>query len=365
MHAYYYTQSRRRPIVLLNGTTQSQTQDSSSEIDKLLKANTTLAVWLIFFGIGGGLLALYYRRIGYLPEMEWNAALVYLFVCSVFGGVVGLVLTMSLYLPGVIWCDIIIFEKTLDNHLTYYAQYDDPSGKQTKRKEPCIKSIMYYLGLLFLGAIVLSHPFLLTRFYWAVAAAISTITFFLMRQIFRSVLKPLDKTITRQIFKYSSWFTLSVILNQISMYVFYRLANRVTDLYDFLVLAGICVSSVWISTHVVAAAHRHYSRQALVFALVAAVVLVAIGDRFNHLSMKLMNSYGIGDDVAYNLLVDEKGSKILEDLNVAKCGTRKLENVNILSKVGEHYFVRACGQRFTLPKLYVESIIKLDKPIAR
>ena len=351
-------------IVSQNGVAQNQPQQSSSGLEKLLTANMSLAVWLIFLAIGGGLLARYYVKIGYLPEMEWNAALVYLFVCSVWGSVIGLVLTMSLYLPGVIWCDIIIFEKTLDNHLTYYAQYDDPSGKQPIRKEPCIKSIMYYLGLLFLGAIAISHPFLLTKFYWVTAAAISVLTFFVMRRIFRSVLPTPDKTTTRQIFKYSSWFTLSVILNQISMYVFYILANRLTNRYEFLVLAGMCVSSVWISTHVVAAGHRHYPRQTLVFALVAAVVLVAIGDRFNHLSMNLMNSYGIGDDIVYNLLVDEKGSKILEDLNVAKCGTRKLKNVNILSKVGEHYFVRAGGQRFTLPKSHVESIIKLDDPTA-
>src|SRR5215510_1180620 len=158
MQTNYYAPSRRRLIPFQNGTAQNQ--QSSSGLEKLLQANTTLAVWLIFLAIGGGLLARYYLKINYLPEMEWNAALIYLFICSVWGGVIGLLLTMSLYLPGVIWCDIIIFETTLDNHLTYRAEYEDASGKRSIRKEPCIRSIIGWLGIPFFLALMTSHSFL-------------------------------------------------------------------------------------------------------------------------------------------------------------------------------------------------------------
>jgi hypothetical protein len=327
-------------ILSQNGTAQNQAEESSSKLDKLLKANTPLAVWLIFLGIGGGLLALYYIRIGYLPEMEWNAALVYLFVCSIFGGVIGLVLTMSLYLPGVIWCDIIIFERTLDNHLTYYAEHDEPSGRQTRRKEPCIKSIVYYLGLPFLVVLVISHWCLQYDFYWAFAALILVATFVGMQLLFRWRLKPLDQTTTKQIIKYSSWFTLSVFLNQISMYVIYILANRTSVGKDFLVLTAMCTTSVWISAHVVAVRHRYSQWQALVFALVAAVVLLATADRFNNLSMKLMNRYGIGDSKKFNLLVKPDLVPLLKSEGVHTCGQQHVCNVEILSKMGDHYFVR-------------------------
>ena len=41
--------------------------------------------------------------------------------------------------------------------------------------------------------------------------------------------------------------------------------------------------------------HRYYPRQALVAALVMAVVLLFWADRFSDLSMKLMSRYGVGD----------------------------------------------------------------------
>lgn len=357
-------------IVSQNGAAQNQPQQLSSEIDKFLIANTSLTVWLIFLGIGGGLLALYYLRIGYLPDMEWNAALIYLFVCSVWGGVIGILLSISLYLPGVIWSDIIVFEPVLDNHLSYYAEHDDPSGKRSMRKEPCIKSIMRYLGLPFLTLLLLSHFCLraskrdirpIDFYYWLIAALLLVGSFFFMRWIFRRRLKPREKspeehkTINRQIFRYSIWFTISVFLNQISMYVIYRLADRTPDRTDFLVLTGICTLLVWISTQVVAVRHRYNPRQALVAALVAAVVLLLTADRFSDLSMKLMSRYGVGEGKEVILVVNEKGSKTLEDLGFAK-GTWRLEKVNILSKMGDHYFVKLGAHSFTLQKSEVESI---------
>jgi hypothetical protein len=360
---YDYIPSRRSFI----GTTQNQPQESSRELDQLLKANTPLAVWLIFLGLGGGLLALYYKRIGYLPEMEWNAALVYLFVCSIFGGLIGLVLTMSLYLPGVIWCENIIFERPIDNHLTYYAEHDEPSGRRVRRKEPCIKSIVYYLGLPFLGVLLISHLFLQCDFYWAIAVSILVVTFLGMRQFLRWRLNPLDETTTKQIIKYSSWFTFSVFLNQVSMYVIYVLANRTPVRKDFLVLTAMCTTSVWISTHVVAVRHRYNQRQALVFALVAAVVLLSTADRFNNLSMKLLNRYGIGDYKRVNLLVTDDVVPLLNSEGVCTCGPQHVCNVEILSKIGDHYFVRVDGRvdmkvvrvEITLPKKDVIAIRRL------
>ena len=50
----------------------------SGEVIEILKGNTTLAVWLVFLGFGGGLLTLYYARIGYLPDIEWNLSLIHI-----------------------------------------------------------------------------------------------------------------------------------------------------------------------------------------------------------------------------------------------------------------------------------------------
>jgi hypothetical protein len=358
-------------------------QPPSSELEKLLQATTTLTVWLIFLAIGGGLLARYYLRINYLPEMEWNAALVYLFVCSVWGGVIGLLLTISLYLPGVIWCEIIIFETTLDNQLTYFGEHDEPSGKRSIRKEPCIRSIIRYLGAPFFAALIISHFCLLTStqdikpldfVFWALAVVLLAFSFFGMRQIFRGRIKPETypddkrKTISRQIFRYSIWFTLSVLLNQISMYVIYRLADRTPNLTHFLILTGLCPLIVCISTQVVAVRHRYYPRQAVVAALVAAGLLLFTADQFSDLSMKLMRRYGIGEDKRFNLLVKPELIPLLKSEGVQTCGQQHVCNVEILSKIGDHFFVRVDREvdkkvvgrlEITLPKSEVIAIRRL------
>src|SRR5262249_22928789 len=135
----------------------TQPQQEESGFDKLLIANISLALWIIFLAIGGGILALYYARIGYLPEIEWNATLTYLFICSINGGVIGLALMMCLYLPGIIWSEFIVFDSTMDNYLTYELEHKEPMGKVSLRKEPCMRSIRAYLGLPFLWALLTSH----------------------------------------------------------------------------------------------------------------------------------------------------------------------------------------------------------------
>ena len=372
-------------IVSQNGADQNQPQESSNGIDKFLIANTSVTVWLIFLGIGGGLLARYYLRIHYLPEMEWNAALVYLFVGSVWGGVIGLMLTMSLYLPGVIWCDIMIFETLLDNQLSYYADHHDRLGKRSIRKEPCIKSIMIWLGIPFFLALLDSHLLLRISnmskdsridFYWVFALLLVVLVFFAMRGIFLFLLKPNKDTAegritNRQIFKYCTWFAISVLLNQISMYVIYRLADRTPGRSAFLVLTVLCTFLVWGSTHVVAVRHLYYPRQALVAALMTAVVLLAVADQFSDLSMKLMSRYGIGEDKKFNLLVKPDLVPLLKSERVRTCGQQHVCNVEILSKIGDHYFVRVDREvdttvvrsEMTLPKSDVIAIRRLSSPI--
>jgi len=356
-------------IVSQNGADQKQPQQSSSELEKLLTANMSLAVWLIFLAIGGGLLARYYVKIGYLPEMEWNAALVYLFVCSVWGSVIGLVLTMSLYLPGVIWSEIIVFEPTLDNHLTYLAEHDDSSGKRSMRKEPCIRSIMRYLGIPFAVVLLASHLCLRFSnpeikpigFFWAFAVLILVRTFFYMKGEFtRRLVSECPETLRRQIFRYSIWFTISVLLNQIAMYVIYILADRTSRLGNFIILTGICTAGVWLSTNVVAVRHRYYPRQALVAALVIAVVLLFWVDRFSDLSMKLMSRYGVGEGKKFNLLVTTDAVTLLNSEGVCTCGPQHLCNVEILSKMGDHYFLKVDDKDYlTLPKKDVIAIRRL------
>jgi len=339
-----------KSLVSENGTAQGKTQQSSSQIDKVLIANISLVVWLIFFAIGGGILALYYAKIGYLPDMEWKAALIYLFVRSLVGTAIGLLLTLSVYIPGVIWSEFIVYEPGLN--FSY-----NPS---TETDELCIRSMIFSLGLPFLAALLLSHVALLAgkKWYWFFAGLILLAMFLRMRKLFST--KP-----SQQVFKVSFWFTLSVFLNQISMYVIYWLSGRPAEWRIFIPLTMLCTTGVWITNHIVALRHRYYPRQAIVAALLAAGLLLFTADHFSSLSMKLMKRFGLGDQ-KMTVVLNDHGAGVAIDLglNANQNPTKKtLENVELLSKVGDYYYFKVGEETFImLPKADVVAFKKVPGP---
>lgn len=392
-----------------NGTAQSvsqqQEQPSSSELDTVLKAITPFAVWLIFLTIGGGLLALYYARIGYLPEIEWTAVLIYLFLGTLIGGVIGLLLTISLFFPGAAWARFIVFDSGIYEHLSYSS-----SGNDTDKKL-CIRSILSCLGLPFLKALLVSHLALVFGkfWYWVIALIILIITFLGMRIRFKWVLsreksqsnalkskqrsrfrkyfwrslkreltrqtrppRSKDKLLDRETFQYAFWFTLSVLLSQLSMYVIYWLSGSPGEWFRsrlgvFAILTVICTAGCWISSHVVTMLYQHSARQAVVASLVIAGLLLFTADRFSSLSVKLMNRFGIGEDQYVNLLLTEQGAQKVFDLGLlppegqSRCLLPRLCDVEIFSKVGNEYFLSVGGKTFTLPKSDIISVQAKDR----
>ena len=367
-----------------------ETQTTSREAQELLKANTTLVIWLIFLVIGGGLLALYYARIGYLPDIEWKSSIVYLAVASVIGGGVGLLLALSLLLPGLIWAEFLVFDDKLDGVFCFDTE---------RGKEPCMRTILRYVGIPFAVVLLLSHISLVLGvvffrvtvdelIYGIIASVLLAMTFVFMRssftcllsadsseckrslsKLYRCILKillskdsrvreGLDPELKRRIFKYSFWFTLSVLLSQISMLVLYRISGKPRGV-SFIVLTVICIAGVSISNHVVAVRYVHHPRQAIAASLVSAVLLLFAADRFSPLSPGIMAYYGFGEGQIVNLVVNDEGAAIIERLSLSnKCPqtTRgRICDVEILSKLGSEYYLRLGGRTFTLPKTTVLS----------
>src|SRR6185503_4337632 len=180
-----------------NADKAEATKATAREVTQLLKGNTTLLVWLVFLALGGGILALYYARIGYLPDIEWSSSIVYLGVASFIGGGIGLLFALSLLLPGLIWTECLLY----DRHLVGVFCFDRPGAEP----EPCVRTVLYYLGIPFLITLLVSHialrmdalpalvagtgvSVLLPIVYMIVSAAILSLTFFGMKRIFRLLL---------------------------------------------------------------------------------------------------------------------------------------------------------------------------------
>ncbi|HEV7684127.1 MAG TPA: hypothetical protein VGO68_18495, partial [Pyrinomonadaceae bacterium] len=291
-------------VVSENGTVEPEQEESASKIDKLVLANTTLVVWLIFLAIGGGILALYYARIGYLPDMEWKAVIIYLFIGTLVGGAIGLLLTISLFVPGFIWSEFIIFDPSLN--FSYLAPGHSRAGKKPSR-ELCILSMIQYLGLPYIAAVLLSHVCLVMGKikFWVFAVVILAAVFCCMWRRFKDLLEeqttPDGGTtiVNRQLFKYSFWFTLSVFLSQISTYVIYWFSGRPGELSlvhngpgglswhswmndqlpIFIILTLMCAIGQWGANQVIAILYRSHPSQAIVTALLVAGLLLFTADR--------------------------------------------------------------------------------------
>jgi hypothetical protein len=103
----------------------------AAEKAKLPKLDASLAVWLILFVFGGGLLALYYAGIGYFPEVTWQDALTYMALMTIIGGSLLVAYSFLLFVPGVIWSEFLIHDKQLYEVLMMGA----------REWEPCVVSV--------------------------------------------------------------------------------------------------------------------------------------------------------------------------------------------------------------------------------
>src|SRR5690348_16740900 len=94
--------------------------NKSSTTGFLAKIEPTLVSWLTFLTLGGGILLLYYARLNYLPEVEWDKSLVYLALATLIGGTVALLLGLSLFVPGYIWSEFLIYDERLKNAFCFH-----------------------------------------------------------------------------------------------------------------------------------------------------------------------------------------------------------------------------------------------------
>src|SRR5579864_99782 len=69
--------------------------------------------WVLLFAFGGGGLAVYYSRIGYFPDIEWQQALSYLGALAIIGGWIVVLFSLLLFVPGFIWSEFLIFDPTI------------------------------------------------------------------------------------------------------------------------------------------------------------------------------------------------------------------------------------------------------------
>lgn len=331
---------------------QTEKPAATSDSEEAPKKETVLLVWLSFLILGGGLLALYYARIGYLPDIEWHLSLVYLAVVSFIGGAFGLLQSLAIFLPGYIWSEALI----RDSQITEAFCHEEDTSERS------VYWIFLHLGIPFLICLIVSHvvlalPLGIYLYVPATALSIAVVSYFFIWRKFPNLPLPKGKKVdSPRKCKYVFWFGLSVLLNQIAVLLIYYISQPKG--WDYWAITCICIFVVLVSNHVIAVRHSKSARQARAASLAASLLLLVAADQFMHLPEKIMSLYGFGGENSVTILVNEDGANLIERLDLlnADCGARhNVCGAQILSAVGPEYLIRLGDTTFTLPKSMVIS----------
>jgi hypothetical protein len=178
--------------------------------------------------------------------------------------------------------------------------------------------------------------------------------------------KDLDDEKSRRLFKYIAWFLISIVLSQFSMLLIYLFSGRPTGI-AFWITTIFCTLGVFISNHFVAIHYEKSRVQSVLVSVVIATLLLFIADRNSTLSVQVLAFFGLGEKSAsVDLLLNKEGADASAKLGLQERCTPKSEerlcDVQVLSRLGNEYLLKAGDQIFTLPKSTV--ISRISRPPA-
>jgi hypothetical protein len=335
-------------------------------IEFLAKFDTTVLAGLVFLAFGGGIISFYYSHIRYLPDIEWSQSIVHLATATLIGGGFAILLALSLFLPGCMWSAFLIRDERLRDSFRFHKETD----------EICLRTLLVKIGLPF-GVVVFANHIVLflseerwqdsLLYVYGITCAILLIP---MRWWIRHNLAKLieskcqDKEKGRRLFKYIAWFLVSIIVSQFSMLLIYLISGRPTGI-AFWITTVFCTLGVLISNHFVAIHFEKSRVQSVLVSLVIAALLLFIADRNSTLSVQVLAFFGLGEKSAsVDLLLNKEGAEASEKLGLqGRCtptSEERLCDVQVLSRLGNEYLLKAGDQIFTFPKSAV--ISRISRP---
>lgn len=339
-------------------------------IEFLAKFDSTVLAGLVFLAFGGGIISFYYSHIRYLPDIEWGQSIVHLATATLIGGGYALLLALSLFLPGCMWSAFLLRDEKLKDCFLF-----------NETDEVCLWTLFWNIGFPFGAVVLVNHLFLVVfektwpdslLYMYGLTCVVLLIPMGLwIKQNLEKVLKEgkidLGEDKGRRLFKYIAWFLISIIVSQFSMLLIHLLSGRPTGT-AFWITTIFCTLGVLISNHFVAIHYEKSRVQSVLVSIVIAGLLLFIADRNSTLSVQVLAFFGLGEKSAsVDLLLSKEGAEASETLGLDQRCTPKLKerlcDVQVLSRLGNEYLLKADDHIFTLPKSAV--ISRISRPSAK
>jgi hypothetical protein len=307
-----------------------------------------LSVWFLFLFSGGVVFAVYYARIEYLPDIEWNSALSYLAAASMIGG--GLLITLSLFLiaPGLIWTTQLTRGDTLKKAFCSDSQH------ATLDLRKLLTGLVVWLFLFS----ALTHGFLIYHYRWflvglgiVVLVQCVYIRFFELKDVAAGKRN-------EQFAVYGFWYIVSLADVTAATYILFTWLGLSSATYPKTHLV-ICTLGLVIANFVVTLfLHQKERGKAFAAAVMFALAIIITGDYFDPVPEKILAKYGFGLQPV-QIIVSEDGYKVLALEGLApsdsSTGPKAISNVSILCRMGQNYFLQIGNRKVTLRKSDVVS----------
>jgi len=366
------------------------------------KADRVLLLWLILFGFGGGLFALYYSNIGYIPDIKWEDSVVYLGALTIAGAFLFVLYFFLLFIPGWMWSELLLFDKESRSLLCA----EDRHGVF----EPQRMKLLIAVGIPF-GIFQFVIHFLLDKLYplggpfdglTFLSGVVVTLMFssWLMRAlVLRSATKSaahegdgqeVASSKTPETVKPPNWirviisrfwssknlpfenvifFSVPFLTSVFSLLIFrYSFDTKASGLMNI-----VCTLAVTLVNLFVAVSCKKDLQKSIAVMAGAALLLMVLGDILVNqndakLSARIMSKFGIGYGHPVTLLLNTNGIAILERYKSfgvqveTSPGEGSAKGLEILSRLGSEYFLRvpATGRSFSFPKSGIVSWVFED-----
>lgn len=352
--------------VPFEGTKRDSAEGKKSKGLELKSGDVPLLLWVILFGFGGGLLSLYYAGLGYFPDIEWQESIAYLGSLTLTGFFLFLVYGLLLFLPGWIWSEFLL----PDPHLKKIFFYQEEGTELF-----CIKSTFLYFAGPFLVFMAAVHAFLVFKstretpnLVALSAITLTVVSGWVWRRFQDLCTEQKLHCESRHLVRYVALFTLSSALGFFALLIIHWSSTTDVDR----LMPWICTTVVVATNLFVAVLFSTHARESIALAIVSALSLLVLGDlivkeKESRMSSRIMSSFGLGYERPVDLLVKKESAEILDGLGISyRCthteNSLKIRNIDILSRLGDNYFLRSDESRnFLLPKKMVISWAVDDK----
>jgi len=312
-----------------------------------LKSSFGLVIWFLFVSCGGVVFAVYYARIGYLPDIELNSAVFYLAAASLLGGSLVILLTLLLIVPGYIWATYLTSDPNLKGAFC--------DGKLITEVKFLKRLILWFLSFALVWHLILIY----SRWWYLLLIALAGGKAW---GIWKRELQDCTtdaKTKPAMFASYALRYGASVMFGLMAIFILFKLLGLSDTKYELEHLV-ICTVGVVIGNSFVAVfLHGGKRPGAIVSAIVVAVMLLAATDYFDPVPNKILLKYGFGVEHV-RIIVNEDAYRALQagafvEGDDVSQGPKVISDVQILCRMGPNYFLKKGTKNMAIAKSAVIS----------